>query len=479
MLEPPPIFSSARHIHDIREIEDLARLVLDLSVPLDPIVCEAFERLVELAGSRDFLPAVASLHHYLNHVKWTREDIGNCGYIAPWGAICQIGLINILESKTTGSKGLVGGMVGARAGTGSRSRYDPTYEFSRHYPASATSAVSALSSIIPPDPFNIPVDTREIQKMGLARAEPSPLDTDGTANGLYQSPQLAGGYFPFSFASPFADTLPSTYQHLPSHFNTGGKGIKGTGVYIKFVCPAKPVSPSPDEGSTGSNASAPAASSSRKAQKESHATSTVPTVMDMQMITNWYEAARDVGNYGDDVHRTNGSSSSAPVSTPRMSSHTNRMRHPSAQMPPPPMPSSFPPYPTVSPPSHRVRNKRQHPYVHPPTSNHFGTTTPFSGGPFTTSFSPFGTSALPFHPALYPSVNYSPYIPPHHSAAYTPRTPLPDPIADASKMTKRKRGGDASGKPAVKAKRVKLTIGEALVAGAAEAVESSTSQIQA
>ncbi|TPX65717.1 hypothetical protein SpCBS45565_g04930 [Spizellomyces sp. 'palustris'] len=474
MLEPPPIFSSARHIHDIREIEDLARLVLDLSVPLDPIVCEAFERLVELAGSRDFLPAVASLHHYLNHVKWTRQDIGNCGYIAPWGAICQIGLINILESKATGGKGLVGGMVGARAGTGRRSRYDPTYEFSRHYPASATLAVSTLSSIIPPDPFNIPVDTREIQKMGLARAEPSPLDTDVTAtNGLYPSPHLPG-YLPFSFATPFADSLPSTYQHLPSHFNTGGKGTKGTGVYIKFVCPAKPATPSPDEGSTP-NASAP---SSRKAQKESNATSTVPMVMDMQMITNWYEAARDVGNYGDDVHRTNGSSSSAPVATPRMSSH-NRMRHPSTQTPPPPMPSSFPPYPIVSPPSHRIRSKRQHPYVHPPTSNHFGTTTtPFSGGPFTTSFSPFGTSALPFHPALYPTVNYSPYIPPHHSSpAYTPRTLLPDPIADASKNTKRKRGGDASGKPA-KAKRVKLTIGEALVAGAAgaaEAVEATTS----
>lgn len=73
MIEPPPLYSDKRHVHDILEIESLARLVTELNIPLNSTICETFERLVELAGTRDFMPAFSQLQHGLMNVKWVRE----------------------------------------------------------------------------------------------------------------------------------------------------------------------------------------------------------------------------------------------------------------------------------------------------------------------------------------------------------------------------------------------------------------------
>ncbi|KAI9089461.1 hypothetical protein DFS34DRAFT_598015 [Phlyctochytrium arcticum] len=492
MLEPPPIFSTARHLHDIREIEDLARLVLDLSVPLDPIVCEAFERLVELAGSREFLPAVASLHHYLNHVKWTREDLGNCGYIAPWGAICQISVVAAQDPKLSAPKLSVGGMVGLRPGTAGKDRFNWPYELSRSFQSPPGSSSAASAPSVPIDPFNIPVDSREIQKMGLARSDytPGPPEWDSSAQELYGSTYLS----PFSLAGA-AEPPMSTYTHLPSNFNTSGKGIKSRNFYIRFTAPAKSVSPTRDE---VCNSSIPASIPTRKSSKLGPSDSNsvhAKFLMDMQMVTNWQEAAREVGvNIPDRLDKAESSSDRNVGSSPRSYSGRGRPSRPVAAHPH--YYSPYMPGPPMSPPRHRNRSTKRHtPYPPQPS-----TPTPYDGNPYHHSApfaSPFpphlGASSHAYYPSMYANMNYSPYAPPPHaSPLYTPRTtPLPPSLADLpTRQVKRKRASgvppvdthfDSSSTPLVepgvakppplKTKKAKLSMADISAAEAAEAVE--------
>jgi hypothetical protein len=72
MILPAPLFTPERLHSDIQEIESVASLVCELAVPLDGVICEAFERLLELAGGRDFLPAFGALQYYLRHIQWAR-----------------------------------------------------------------------------------------------------------------------------------------------------------------------------------------------------------------------------------------------------------------------------------------------------------------------------------------------------------------------------------------------------------------------
>ncbi|KAI8926256.1 hypothetical protein BC831DRAFT_239070 [Entophlyctis helioformis] len=65
----------------IRELENLALVIRELQVPTHGIISQTMERLVELAGSRDFLPAFSSLQRCIMRAKWARDDVFGAGYI--------------------------------------------------------------------------------------------------------------------------------------------------------------------------------------------------------------------------------------------------------------------------------------------------------------------------------------------------------------------------------------------------------------
>ncbi|KAJ3319764.1 hypothetical protein HDV06_005965 [Boothiomyces sp. JEL0866] len=69
---------------DIREIEYLGELVTQLNLPLDVNTMEIFQRLVEVAGTKEFIPLLSSIQHYVLKLKWAREGTWNTGYIVPW-----------------------------------------------------------------------------------------------------------------------------------------------------------------------------------------------------------------------------------------------------------------------------------------------------------------------------------------------------------------------------------------------------------
>ncbi|KAJ3091570.1 hypothetical protein HK102_000051 [Quaeritorhiza haematococci] len=83
MLELPDLWTNKRHTYDIYEIENLASLVNELKLPLDTAICETFERLVELAGSKEFMPAVSRIQNALLRMKWSREGCFGVGYTVP------------------------------------------------------------------------------------------------------------------------------------------------------------------------------------------------------------------------------------------------------------------------------------------------------------------------------------------------------------------------------------------------------------
>ncbi|KAI8893461.1 hypothetical protein BC833DRAFT_608313 [Globomyces pollinis-pini] len=77
-------FTFPRITSDIKEVDALAELISQLGVPIDIHLTESFHRLVELAGSRDFLPLFSSIQEYVHKLKWAREGLFNTGYIVPW-----------------------------------------------------------------------------------------------------------------------------------------------------------------------------------------------------------------------------------------------------------------------------------------------------------------------------------------------------------------------------------------------------------
>ncbi|KAI8919954.1 hypothetical protein DFJ77DRAFT_221782 [Powellomyces hirtus] len=188
LFDIPPIGTIERHIHDIKEIEALARGVLEVHAPLDRILCESFEKLVDMAGTREFIKGAATLGHYTRYVRMMREDTFNLGYIAPWILVQQIG-------KNPDKKN----SAGARAFLSSIGSGDD----------------------IPPNFQDIEFDTREVYKMKLHR-EGFKLDDDPAC------------VFPNSMCPTSSPHL-SSYEQLPYYFNTYGKCTKAVGVYVKFV----------------------------------------------------------------------------------------------------------------------------------------------------------------------------------------------------------------------------------------------------
>ncbi|ORY53573.1 hypothetical protein BCR33DRAFT_710976 [Rhizoclosmatium globosum] len=71
----PPIHTIPRQAHDIQETEALAKLAIGtIKRPLDITLQSTFERLVALAGSREFLPVAAKVRHYLTSVAFKRRE---------------------------------------------------------------------------------------------------------------------------------------------------------------------------------------------------------------------------------------------------------------------------------------------------------------------------------------------------------------------------------------------------------------------
>ncbi|KAJ3010050.1 UNVERIFIED_CONTAM: hypothetical protein HDU68_002362 [Siphonaria sp. JEL0065] len=70
----PPCNTLPRQAHDIQETEALAKLAIELNAPLDITLQSTFERLVALAGSKEFLPVAAKVHHYLQSVSIKRRE---------------------------------------------------------------------------------------------------------------------------------------------------------------------------------------------------------------------------------------------------------------------------------------------------------------------------------------------------------------------------------------------------------------------
>ncbi|TPX71963.1 hypothetical protein CcCBS67573_g06025 [Chytriomyces confervae] len=69
-----PLYTPSRHAHDIHEAEALAKLALELHSPIDITLQSTFQRLVAVAGSREFLPLAAKVRHYLSSVSLKRRE---------------------------------------------------------------------------------------------------------------------------------------------------------------------------------------------------------------------------------------------------------------------------------------------------------------------------------------------------------------------------------------------------------------------
>jgi hypothetical protein len=118
MIEPPSLFTHERLIFDIREIESLATLTMDLSLPIDHVLCESFERLVELAGTRDFVLAFSKLQDYMFQIKVRQTRAAEMGLIVPASSLQELndyaikmtGLISVKDSRRSSTGG---GLAGA------------------------------------------------------------------------------------------------------------------------------------------------------------------------------------------------------------------------------------------------------------------------------------------------------------------------------------------------------------------------------
>jgi hypothetical protein len=103
MIEPPSLFTHDRLIFDIREIESLATLIMDLSIPIDRTLCESFERLVELAGTRDFVLAFSKLQEYMYQIKVRQSRSAELGMIVPASSLQELNDYGVTKNGGSGS----------------------------------------------------------------------------------------------------------------------------------------------------------------------------------------------------------------------------------------------------------------------------------------------------------------------------------------------------------------------------------------
>ncbi|KAJ3149037.1 hypothetical protein HDU89_004039 [Geranomyces variabilis] len=205
LFDLPEIGTAERHIHDIKEIESLARGVLKVNAPLDQILCEAFERLVELAGTRDFIVGASDLEKYTRHIAAMREDPFVLGYVVPWHMVQRIGHPHLANKN----RAFVGG-----------------------------AGLSGMSPLSQPQRIPMPVfDTYEVFKMKLYREGFNPNIPANTANdGLAVKPETSAPTT--TVEDPFQtleDPTLSSYEQLPHYFDTYGRGAKAVDVYVRFL----------------------------------------------------------------------------------------------------------------------------------------------------------------------------------------------------------------------------------------------------
>lgn len=63
---------------------------MDLAIPIDRALCESFERLVELAGTRDFIVAFSKLQEYMFQIKSKQNFIVDTGSIVPQAYLMEL-----------------------------------------------------------------------------------------------------------------------------------------------------------------------------------------------------------------------------------------------------------------------------------------------------------------------------------------------------------------------------------------------------
>ena len=112
MIEPPKLFTHERLIFDIKEIESLATLILELQIPIDRVLCESFERLVELAGTRDFVLAFAKLQDYMHQVKVRQLKTMETVPIVPVSCLQELNDWVHSDKLQSSSGILTGGLIG-------------------------------------------------------------------------------------------------------------------------------------------------------------------------------------------------------------------------------------------------------------------------------------------------------------------------------------------------------------------------------
>lgn len=101
-METSAPFSLQRIKSDLKQIDQMAELLSKLEVPVDVNMLEMFQKLQELAGSRDFHPLYSNLYQFVLKLKWAREGCWDSGYIVPWmGLYSHIGINSHLMGVAT------------------------------------------------------------------------------------------------------------------------------------------------------------------------------------------------------------------------------------------------------------------------------------------------------------------------------------------------------------------------------------------
>ena len=175
MIEPPQLFTHERLVFDIREIESLATLIMDLAIPIDRALCESFERLVELAGTRDFIIAFSKLQEYMFQIKSNQNLVEESGTIVPPSYLADISewtqLTHYHLEELEGENLRTGGLIGRK----NRSMH-PNYIHSDHGDYSPMDTLSVnYFHIVPHDSKN-PIISFETNG-GLSLSDSDDIDS--------------------------------------------------------------------------------------------------------------------------------------------------------------------------------------------------------------------------------------------------------------------------------------------------------------
>jgi hypothetical protein len=95
LVETSVPYSAARIKSDLTLIDQLADMMTKLELQIDVNMLEMFQRLQDLAGSREFHPIYSQIHHFVFKLKLAREGYWDSGYIVPWMSVYSLPHIGI------------------------------------------------------------------------------------------------------------------------------------------------------------------------------------------------------------------------------------------------------------------------------------------------------------------------------------------------------------------------------------------------